>query len=668
MRKCKLKNSRPKALFGEAAAILTAAGINVAGTLAAAGMQNKAAKDAAKQQADAIKQQAKQQAAAIAAQDENNKKLQEQSIQLTKEQNEENRDLQKEIQMNLQLLTGQQNQTARNETSKIVVRNGGSLKRRTPYFPLRGDGNMPFRVTDGGGVIPLGKTPEGYDLYEIIGNDHKHYHKSQGGKYKSGVGFKFANGEEVEGEGNQSARKGELLLVTPNDAQFISKHSIEGFNPTDAVLAGMHPSEAFAIQEQIKAENGIMNNGKKRRKLRTIGGIASSPYSLPDVINGPDFSTDTIAPTAAGVAYVMQQNAETNPNNMNYGSKSKYNVAKCGGSVRRKAADGYSSNRYIWTPANTANVIGAGINTLGNIGGALITNIGNNRALRYITAANNEAAALMADAYGRLQGIDMSNIKRSDFAAPHAMAAVQAPIVNTNVQRTLANRSLLRQQRAIDKGSLSAAASQNRQAVAETNYNDIIGQIETQANKERQAIIQGNMERITQTANENANRDVMANREWLGHYLGALEYNADIANQRILGSADARASALTNNAGARANTIQANHAGWSSAITNSANTWGNIATTIGQNIQNERILKLMAERDLLAELERRDELDWELRHPKKALRRKLASMAANPSAYIRSSKASNPYDWSIIPKSPKVRIALDPSQMPIISW
>lgn len=608
MRRCKLKNTRPKALFGEAAAILTAAGMQTAATLAAASMQNKAAKDAAKQQADAIKQQAKQQAAAIAAQDENNKQLQERSIELTKEQNEENRDLQREIQMNLQLLAGQQNQAARNEASKIVVRNGGSLKRITPYFPLRGGNNMPFRVTDGGGVIHVGQTPEGYDLYEIIGNDHEHYHKSQGGKYKSGVGFKFANGEEVEGEGNQFARKGELLLVTPNDAQFISKHSIEGFNPADAVLAGMHPSEAFAIQEQIKAENGIMNNGKKRRKLRTIGGIASSLYSLPDVINGPDFSTDIIAPTATGIVYVMQKNAETNPNNMNYGSKSKYNVAKCGGSIRKKAANGH----YY---------LGAGLNTLGNIGGALITNIGNNRALRYITAANNEAARIMSDAYGRLQGIDMTNIRRSDFAAPHAMAAVQAPIVNTNVQRTLANRSLLRRQQAIDKGSLSAAASQNRQASAEVDYNDIIGQIETQANKERQAIIQGNMDRITQTANENANRDAMANREWLGHYLGALEYNADIANQRILGSADAKASAITGNANARANTIQANHQGWSSALTSSADSWGNALSAIGENKFRERALKYTSDSDVLKYIEELEKQDAALAEDRKLRRR-----------------------------------------------
>ena len=603
MKRCKLRNSRPKALFGEAAAILTAAGMQTAATMVSAGMQTKAATDSAKQQSEAIKQQAKQQAAALAAQDENNKQLQERSIELTKEQNEENRDLQKEIQMNLQLLTGQQNQAARNEASKIVVRNGGGLKRRTPYVPLRGDGNMPFRITDGGGVLPLGQTPEGYDLYEIIGNDHEHYHKTKGGKRKSGVGFKFANGEEVEGEGNQSARKGELLLVTPTDAQFISKHSIEGFNPTDAVLAGMHPSEAFAIQEQIKAENGIMNNGKKRRKLRTIGGIASSPYSIPDIAVGPDFSTDTIAPTATGIAYILQQNAETSPNNMNYGSKSKYNVAKYGCGIRRKAPDGYSFN-------STPYYIGAGLNTLGNIGGALVTNIGNNRALRYITAANNEAARIMSGAYNRLQGIDMSNIKRSDFAAPQMMAAVQAPIVNTDIQRTVANRSLLRRQRAIDRGSLSAAASQNRQASAEVDYNDVIGQIENQANKERQAIIQGNMERITEASAKTAELQQHANDLYYSLYGNALEYNADIKNKSILGSADAQASAITGNANARANTIQANHQGWASALTNSADSWGNAFTSVGENKFRERALELTAEPETLREwYKRRDAIE-----------------------------------------------------------
>lgn len=587
MKRCKLRNSRPKALFGsEAAAILAAAGINVAGTMAGAALQNKATVDAAKQQAEATKAQAREQVKALQQQNENNKQLQERSIEITKEQNEENRDLQREIQMNLQLLTGQQNQAARNEASKIVVRNGGSLRSRGyQHSPLRG-GNIPFRVTDGGGVLPLGQTPEGYDLYEIIGNDHEHYHKTKGGKQKSGVGFKFVTGEEVEGEGNQNARKGELLLVTPTDAKFISKHSIDGFNPADAVFAGVHPVEAFNIQEQIKAERGIMDNGKKPcRKLRTIGGLATSYYGIPDVAITPDFSTDIVTPTATGVAYITQQNAETNPNNMNYGSTSKYNVAKYGCSTRKKAKDGI----------NTSYILGAGLNTLGNIGGALISGIGNNRALKYITNANTEAAKIMANAYSQLKGIDPSLIRREDFAAPHAMVAVQAPIVNTNTQRTLANRSLLRQQEAINKNGVSAAAAQNIQALAEANYNDTISEIENQANKERQAIIQGNMERITQGANNNANRDIQANSDYYGHYLNALESKVDTDNLRILGAADALSSALTNNASAISNTIQSNAAGLASAVRGSADSWASAAQNIGDNKFRERALLLTAD-------------------------------------------------------------------------
>ena len=115
---------------------------------------------------------------------------------------------------------------------------------------------MPFVVTDGGTVIPIGRTPEGYDIYEILGNDHEHYHKAQGGKNKTGVGIKFADGNVIEGEGNQNTNQGEYMLQTPNAAYFISKHSIAGFNPAKAINMGMHPLAAFNIQEQIKQING----------------------------------------------------------------------------------------------------------------------------------------------------------------------------------------------------------------------------------------------------------------------------------------------------------------------------------------------------------------------------------------------------------------------------
>ena len=184
-----------------------------------------------------------------------------------REQHDEEIAMQKDMQMDIQRAMGQQNENARLEQGKIQVRNGGLAKGKgnrrlaMPHSFLQG-GNMPFIVTDGGNAIPLGTTPEGYNLYEVRGNDHEHYHKAQGGKNKTGVGFHFADGSVVEGEGNQNSNQGEYLLTTPTNAAFISKHSIDGFNPVKAVNAGMNPMQAFLLQEQIKRANGISDDGK----------------------------------------------------------------------------------------------------------------------------------------------------------------------------------------------------------------------------------------------------------------------------------------------------------------------------------------------------------------------------------------------------------------------
>lgn len=266
MSRTKLRKARPKALFG-AAATLAAAGIQAAATAAAAATQAKASRDAAKTQATNIKSAAEKQAAAIKAQSDSDKENTERSLDLMREQHDEELAMQKDIQLDIQRAMGQQNENARLEQSKIQVRNGGLAKGKgkrrmtMPHSLLQG-GNMPFIVTDGGNAIPLGTTPEGYNLYEVRGNDHEHYHKAQGGKNKTGVGFHFADGSVVEGEGNQNTNQGEYLLTTPTDAAFISKHSIEGFNPVKAVNAGMNPMQAFILQEQIKKANGISDDGK----------------------------------------------------------------------------------------------------------------------------------------------------------------------------------------------------------------------------------------------------------------------------------------------------------------------------------------------------------------------------------------------------------------------
>lgn len=310
---------RKKALFGADGAIMAAA------TLTAAAMNTAATANAAKNQANAIENSAKTQAAAIKAQTANNTQLQQENINFTRQQNKENRDQQQAIQTTLQMLAGQQNMNDRLDKSKVAVKYGGSKNAKainqrklqslsnhnrsllnktikaynkedyedvdydllvkagllpddyaTDDFladrieakngtqtPFYGGASAPFKVTDGGGVIPLNVDNNGYGLYEIYGNDHNHYHKTNSGKYKSGVGFKFNDGTVVEGEGNQNTNQGELFYITPQDAMFISKHSINGFNPAKAVQQGMHPQEAFNIQQSIKTAKGISDDGNK---------------------------------------------------------------------------------------------------------------------------------------------------------------------------------------------------------------------------------------------------------------------------------------------------------------------------------------------------------------------------------------------------------------------
>ena len=565
-RKLKTINSRPKALFGsEEAAILGAAGINVAGQMTAAAINSKAAKDAARQQAQATINAATKQANALKEQTNKSKELQERSIEFTKEQNAENRELQKDIQLNLQMLTGQQNMNDRLEASKIQVRNGGRMSMKLTNGQdapiLRGSyspNNMPFVVTDGGGVVPVGVTPEGFDMYEIKGNDHDHYHKTKSGKHKTGVGLKFANGKVIEGEGNQNGNQGEYVLVTPTDAMFISRHSIKGFNPAEAVNNGMNPLEAFVIQEQIKNANGISDSGKTNKRM--IGGLIYDASSLTAQV--PDLSRDGIAPIATGVAYGSINGMYNKDNKAKNGTSVRKKLA-CGG--RRKALSGAKTNSNT---ASWADWAGAGINALGNLGGAWIMSNANNKAARTISTANTQAAGILADAYRQMHGIDLSNIRREDYAAAHAMPAIRAAIVNTNAQTAAEDRSLQRRLTNSKRYSMSGAAAQDRMSMAETQHNDLINNIESEANKIRESIKQGNAQRISDAARDNANRDAQTNSIYANAYLNALQYNNNIENQKIAGIGQANADAISQNGVAYAQAQQTNGNIFGSSIAN----------------------------------------------------------------------------------------------------
>lgn len=554
MERRKLKcggKTRRKALFGAEAAVTAAA------IAAAASMTTAATVRAAKSQAKAITESAKTQAESIKAQTANNNALQKENISFTREQNQENRQQQQDIQTTLQMMAGQENMNDRMEQNKMKVRLGGKPKHKSMSQPFYGGAK--FKVTDGGGVIPISVTPEGYGLYELYGNDHEHYHKTSNGKNKTGVGIKFNDGSVVEGEGNQNTNQGELLYVTPQDAMFISKHSIDGFNPTQAVKNGVHPVQAFNIQETLKAIKGLKDDGSKakcgkRRSLKRAMGGLNPMMEQANMTQNP--SNGTVA-VGAGTAYGVNSMA-TSPVESNKETK----IARNGKRITLKAG---GSSKAGWQ-----NYAGATYNAIGNVLGSGITTFGNMFASNKLGKAYNQAGAILADAYSQMKGIDMSELSREDFEAPHTLAVVRSANTNINPQLERIRRNSESERREINRGTMSSAARQQRLAATNDRMFQRMGEQYAYKDNADEQIKQGNAERITQTAAANADRDAQARREYANQRLSLLQYNNNIENAKIAGIAQARADALTQSSMANAQGLQASVSAIGSGLTSSA--------------------------------------------------------------------------------------------------
>ena len=565
---------RRKAFFGSDGAIMAAA------TLAAAGITAGATALAAKSQSKAIVDSAKTQAQSIKDQTINSNNLQKEQLAFTRSQNQENRQQQQDIQTTLQLMAGQENMNDRMEKNKMQVKLGGKPKRRSITAPFYGGGK--FQVTDGGGVIPLSVTPEGYGLYELYGNDHDHYHKTSSGKNKTGVGIKFNDGSVVEGEGNQNTNQGELLYVTPNDAMFISKHSIDGFNPTQAVMNGVHPIQAFAIQEMLKARKGLNDDGSKAKcgKRRSLKCMLGGPTQNLEQVNMTQNPNNGTASVAGGVIYGINNKTASpveEPQYNNAISKRGGRIhLKCGG--RKKAAWG----DYAGATYNAAgNVLGAGISTWGNMWAA-------NR----LGKAYREAGGILADAYSQMHGIDMSELKMEDYAAPHTLAVIRdSNNISYDPQRERIRRNIASERREINRGTLSSAARQQRLSASNDRMFQRMSEIDATENNAKEAIRQGNAERITQTAQANADRDVQARKDYANQRLSLLQYNNNIENAKIAGMAQARADALTQSSMAHAQGLQSSMSAIGSGLTASAQGFSSTANGLRTDrVNRENIL------------------------------------------------------------------------------
>lgn len=557
----KRKNTtRKKALFGAdgaimAAATLTAAGMNTAATIKAANSQAKAIQESAKTQAQVIKEQTK-----------NNTALQKESIDFTRQQNRENRDQQQEIQTTLQMLAGQENMNDRFEASKVAVKYGGRPKKLKTISPLfYGGGNRPFIVTDGGGVIPLQIDANGYGLYELYGNDHDHYHKTSSGKQKSGVGIKFKDGSIVEGEGNQNTNSGEKLLVTPNDAMFISKHSIAGFNPSQAVDMGMNPQDAFNIQQSLKLIKGINDDGSRMNPARRRQALAG--MDILNAVNQTQYPQNGTVNVAAGAAYAAQHIPQQIV-------EPKVAIAKCGGhrklrcGGRTKAEGGYWQNYGGATYAGIGNILGAGMNLFGNYyAGNILSN------------AYSKAGNILAEAYDNMKGIDLSSISREDYSPTHVMAVVRSANTNINPQLERLRRNAEAELKNVNKNILSSAARQQLISGIKDRMYQRIAEQYAYKNNEDEKIKQTNASRIQEASTQNAQLDTQARQAYTNAILNLLKYNNDIENAKIAGRAQSLADGMTQSSMARSNAMVNSASAIGAAITGTAQGFANAYTT-----------------------------------------------------------------------------------------
>ena len=570
---------RRKALFGADGAVMAAA------TLAAAGITAGATALAAKSQSKAIVDSAKTQAQSIKDQTINSNNLQKEQLAFTRSQNQENRQQQQDIQTTLQLMAGQENMNDRMEKNKMQVKLGGKPKRRSITAPFYGGGK--FQVTDGGGVIPLSVTPEGYGLYELYGNDHDHYHKTSSGKNKTGVGIKFNDGSVVEGEGNQNTNQGELLYVTPNDAMFISKHSIDGFNPTKAVMNGVHPIQAFIIQEMLKARKGLNDDGSKAKcgKRRSLKCMFGGPTQNLEQVNMTQNPNNGTASVAGGVIYGINNKTASPVEELQYNNA----IAKRGGRIHLKCG---GRKKAAWGDYTWKDYAGATYNAAGNVLGAGISTWGNMWAANRLGKAYREAGGILADAYSQMHGIDMSELKMEDYAAPHTLAVIRdSNNISYDPQRERIRRNIASERREINRGTLSSAARQQRLSASNDRMFQRMSEIDATENNAKEAIRQGNAERITQTAQANADRDVQARKDYANQRLSLLQYNNNIENAKIEGMAQARADALTQSSMAHAQGLQSSMSAIGSGLTASAQGFSSTANGLRTDrVNRENIL------------------------------------------------------------------------------
>lgn len=598
--KSRKRLGREKRPFGEAAA----AAITAAATLAAAGINAAATAKSAKEQANAMKAnadaQAKAQTAAakvqsdaLAQQSENNNKNVEEQIDAQKELQESQNDIMKEMNLNLAMQAGQQNAQERAEQAKIVVKCGGSLrgKRLAGGLTLQ-DSN--YVVPVGQGLVLLRGGSPSHPQDQTHSNSHKN---NISGRYNKGSYLKVGN-KEIEAEAGGNRTTGEI--IDPSNKFVYSQRRFlpDGTSPVEKILAGYPKDEVALEQELTKKFLGIKNNGSKamygRRYMKNGGRCrpkaysGGSPYTIgdykADYYNNYDWINSTVPDYTGMITPAKGISIGSIPEPTNKGTIPGLNIPING------------NNKGSWWSRQSPATQSAIISGATNLGGTLISALGNGIANGYMRRANNYANDVLTnarnqtrdtyiDAYNKMHGIDASGlIKEDDFKATHAIANVRAGRFNINPQLAQVERDSARQLKSIRGGINSALARQRLMSDVATRSQDARDKLYGEQANQIEKINQNNIAQLNEVAMKNAELDTRSKTNLSALKVDVAKYNNDIENTKLQGIADATADALMgnaqgtaqtriNNAGLRANFAINTLSGIGNVLSNAGKQW-----------------------------------------------------------------------------------------------
>ena len=561
MKRCSLKrDNRPKAVWGA----LIGAGIGALGNIIGSYQQAKAQEEQAKMYADGIRQQ-----------NENAVKLQNQMIDVMKSENEKNRQLMATSSLNEAMQMGGENTKSIYNMNRIVLRKGGKVARRK----LRnGNDAIPFRVVSGGQVFPIGQDEVG-KIGLIVGRRH-----ATKPNEPSGVNLNFGDGQKIEAEG------GELIRIPMNgeaQAEILSRRTKNGFNPTAEVESGnMTFDEAFANQE--------MNKKMYRRSLKrskAAGGMTIYEGPLRNTYGFTPAYSDFDVLGYLKAARPVDGIRNGYPNVLDYSTyhPAQFNFTVPNGpSVSTTSASdavgnpysGFDTSKYYDTARRAAT-----INTIGNVGGAILSGVGGLIGAGIQARGYRNAAAEYAGLPDRMRYVSVDDLA-NDFKAPKAVASLAAITDQTTGQQGALERNYQTLRRSLKRDTRSAAAGQAKLATALTNYADARSKLADTDAELRNRIAIANADTLTKTSQFNAENQMRANQNIADLKLRGMQFNAETYNNALNTMLGANADAALGRSRAWAGGISSALGGLGNTINKSADSWSNTINELNANQMN----------------------------------------------------------------------------------